>query len=72
MVRSIAACTSKIVLTYPAEAGHPQFRADFEDWNLRPGTREPVFVFKPPAEADRLRSRFKCQRSAAATGAKCR
>ena len=39
----------RIVLTYVNEAGEPQFRADFSDWNLRPPVPDSVFAFQPPA-----------------------
>ena len=44
----------RLVLTYPAAPGQPQFRAEFSGWDV---TAEPVaslFTFTPPANAMRI------------------
>jgi hypothetical protein len=44
----------RVVITYITEPGQPQFSADFSDWNLAPDISEGLFVFNPPAGADRI------------------
>lgn len=44
----------RVVITYISEPGQPQFSADFSDWNLAPDISEGLFVFNPPAGADRI------------------
>jgi hypothetical protein len=44
----------RIVITYKDEAGQPQFRADFSDWNLAPDLSNALFTFTPPNGAERI------------------
>jgi hypothetical protein len=44
----------RIVLTYPREAGQPQYRAQLSDWNLAPKVDDSTFSFAPPAGATRI------------------
>jgi len=44
----------RIVMTYPASEGHPQFRADFSKWNLAPSFAADRFEFKPSADARQI------------------
>jgi len=44
----------RIVLTYPAESGQPQFRAQFSGWNLAPDAPDSAFTFTPPANASKI------------------
>lgn len=44
----------RIVMSYPAEEGQPQFRADFSKWNLSPRFSKSTFEFKPPANASQI------------------
>ncbi|MBM4201291.1 MAG: DUF2092 domain-containing protein [Gammaproteobacteria bacterium] len=44
----------RAVLTYKNSEGHPQFRADFDDWNLSPEFRDDRFAFAPPPDARRI------------------
>lgn len=44
----------RAVLTYKNSEGHPQFRADFDDWNLSPELRDDRFAFTPPPGARRI------------------
>lgn len=44
----------RVVITYRFEAGQPQFRANFEDWNLAPAPDPARFSFTPPAGARRI------------------
>jgi hypothetical protein len=44
----------RVVLTYRAEKGQPQFRAQFSDWNLAPETPAGMFAFTPPAGAHKI------------------
>lgn len=44
----------RIVVTYPAEEGQPQFRADFLKWNMSPRFDKSTFKFKPPADAKQI------------------
>ncbi len=44
----------RIVMSYPDEEGHPQFRADFSEWNLSPRFNEATFKFSPPADAKQI------------------
>ena len=44
----------RVVITYNSEPGQPQFSADFSDWNLAPDISDGLFVFNPPAGADRI------------------
>jgi hypothetical protein len=44
----------RIVLTYRNAKGHPQFRAQFSDWNLSPQVTDAQFAFNPPAGARKI------------------
>jgi len=44
----------RIVLTYPAAPGQPEFRAQFSAWNLAPDVADSLFTFTPPAGASRI------------------
>jgi len=44
----------RIVLTYPAAPGQPQFRAQFSSWNLASEPADSLFAFTPPADASRI------------------
>lgn len=44
----------RIVMSYPAEEGQPQFRADFSRWNLSPRFDKETFTFKPTAGARQI------------------
>ena len=44
----------RIVITYKAEAGQPQFRADFSKWNLSPKFDKATFRFKPAANSSQI------------------
>jgi len=43
-----------IVITYKKAYGHPQFWANFDDWNLSPRASDKQFEFTPPEGAERL------------------
>src|SRR5438034_959206 len=45
---------TRIVLTYPAAPGQPQFRAEFSAWNLAPQPADALFTFTPPAAASKI------------------
>lgn len=44
----------RIVISYREDAGSPEFRAQFEQWNLVPSLPEEVFLFTPPPGATRV------------------
>ncbi len=44
----------RIVLTYKNEPGQPQFRANFDSWNLNPQIPAQTFVFTPPKGAEKI------------------
>ena len=44
----------RVVLTYPAEPGQPQYRALFSDWNLAPEVQDSMFAFSAPSDARRI------------------
>ena len=44
----------RIVLTYPAAAGQPEFRAQFSAWNLAAETPDTLFAFTPPEGATKI------------------
>jgi len=62
----------RVVLTYRKEAGQPQFRAQFSDWNLAPQASASMFEFTPPPDAQKITFLAQLQRKAstAATGSK--
>lgn len=56
----------RLVLTYPASEGQPQFRARFSDWNLAPETSPSMFAFTPPPGAQQIAFLAKLPHSAKA------
>lgn len=44
----------RIVLTYPAAPGQPEFRAQFSSWNLAADAADSLFTFTPPANTSRI------------------
>jgi hypothetical protein len=44
----------RIVLTYKTEPGLPQFRAQFLDWDEKSAPPADAFIFKPPADAQKI------------------
>jgi hypothetical protein len=45
----------RIVLTYREDAGQPQFRADFHDWEISPKRyADELFAFSPPEGTERI------------------
>jgi hypothetical protein len=55
----------RLVLTYPASEGQPQFRAQFSDWNLAPETPASMLTFSPPEGTQRIAFLKQLPRSAA-------
>lgn len=45
----------RIVITYREEAGEPQFRASFLEWDMSPDDADTGFTFTPPDDAERVR-----------------
>jgi hypothetical protein len=41
----------RIIITYREDAGQPQFRANFANWNFSPSFLQKTFQFEPPAGA---------------------
>ncbi len=44
----------RLVITYKKAEGHPQFTAEFHDWNFTPEVDDEMFTFTPPESAERL------------------
>jgi hypothetical protein len=44
----------RVVLTYKTKEGHPQFWADFSDWNLAPKVTDATFAFTAPTGARKI------------------
>lgn len=44
----------RIVITYEHSVEEPQFRADFDEWDLSPRTPDSLFRFEPPAGFERI------------------
>ena len=44
----------RIVLTYPAARGQPEFRAQFSAWNLTARPADSLFTFTPPANTSKI------------------
>jgi len=44
----------RAVLTYRGQAGQPQFRAQFSDWNLAAEPPDSTFTFTPPVGANQI------------------
>jgi hypothetical protein len=55
----------RLVLTYRNEKGHPQFRAQFSDWNLAPEAPASLFTFVPPPGVQKIAFLAQLPRSAA-------
>ena len=60
----------RVVLTYPAEPGQPQYRAQFSDWNLAPEVQDSVFAFSAPSDARRIAFLAEMPRANSASAAK--
>ena len=60
----------RVVLTYPAEPGQPQYRALFSDWNLAPEVQDSVFAFSAPSDARRIAFLAEMPRATSASAAK--
>jgi hypothetical protein len=45
----------RLVINYRDLDGEPRFWAQFSNWTLTPDSKDAVFVFKPPAGAERVR-----------------
>ena len=58
----------RIVLTYPAAAGQPEFRAQFSAWNLAAEVPDALFAFTPPDGATRIPFAAALPRYGAAAG----
>ena len=54
----------RLVLTYREAEGHPQFRAQFSDWNLTPKAPDSMFTFTAPPGARRIAFLAQLPRSA--------
>jgi hypothetical protein len=46
----------RVVITYKKAEGHPEFAADFHDWNFAPEVDDELFTFTPPESAERLQA----------------
>jgi hypothetical protein len=44
----------KVVITYKALPGQPQYIAIFDEWNLSPQLPDELFVFEPPKGAEKI------------------
>lgn len=55
----------RVVLTYKAENGQPQFWAQFSDWELAPEISETTFTFTPPDGARKIAFLAQMARAAA-------
>ena len=44
----------RVVITYKNEPGQPEFRANFADWNTRPGITATTFKLQPPQGAQKV------------------
>lgn len=44
----------RLVMTYRAEPGQPQYWAEFHDWSRKPRIRKDQFVFDPPQNARQI------------------
>ena len=60
----------RVVLTYPAEPGQPQYRAAFSDWTLAPEVQDSVFAFSAPSDARRIAFLAEMPRAANPSAAK--
>jgi hypothetical protein len=55
----------RIVITYKAENGQPQFWADLSQWNLAPDVSDTLFAFTPPDGAERIQFLAEVRKAAA-------
>lgn len=46
----------RVVITYKNAPGHPQFVADFHDWNFAPEVDDDLFTFTPPESAEQIQA----------------
>jgi hypothetical protein len=46
----------RVVITYKKAEGHPEYAADFHDWNFAPEVDDELFTFTPPESAERLQA----------------
>ncbi len=46
----------RVVITYVNFEGHPQFSADFHDWDFAPDVDDELFTFIPPESAEQLQA----------------
>jgi hypothetical protein len=44
----------KLVITYKAQPGQPQFSAVFTDWNFSPRIAESIFIPQLPSAAEKI------------------
>lgn len=54
----------RITITYKADEGEPQYRADLTDWNLNPDATPAQLAFRPPDGAERIPVMIRVRRSA--------
>ncbi|MBK4721493.1 DUF2092 domain-containing protein [Azospirillum sp. YIM DDC1] len=55
----------RVTITYKADEGEPQYRADFSDWNLNPDVQPAQLAFHPPDGAERIPVMVRVRRTAA-------
>lgn len=46
----------RVVITYKNAQGHPEYAADFHDWNFAPEVDDELFTFSPPESAEQLQA----------------
>ncbi|GAA4249838.1 DUF2092 domain-containing protein [Azospirillum formosense] len=55
----------RVTITYKADEGEPQYRADFSEWNLNPDVQPVQLAFHPPDGAERIPVMVRVRRTAA-------
>ncbi|WP_454018925.1 DUF2092 domain-containing protein [Azospirillum sp. Marseille-Q6669] len=55
----------RVTITYKADEGEPQYRAEFSDWNLNPDVQPAQLAFHPPDGAERIPVMIRVRRNAA-------
>lgn len=55
----------RVTITYKADEGEPQYRAEFSDWNLDPDVQPAQLAFHPPDGAERIPVMIRVRRNAA-------
>ncbi|MBK3735799.1 hypothetical protein FBZ83_10439 [Azospirillum brasilense] len=55
----------RVSITYQADEGEPQYRADFSDWNLDPVVQAAQLAFHPPEGAERIPVMMRVRRTTA-------